>query len=158
MPSRALLMISFRKSTRKARLSCSNKLYACLDSYLAPSIHRISDSLNMDASDDRGDNRLRLGAGRRASRSLEQTMVPQCLQQLRFSARNSVAVAPAFAHCTNRCTRRKVIVTAQSTTDNWINPHTRIEQESRCISLQNLPSIQPRTGLSKFNSFSSCGI
>ena len=71
-------------------------------------------------------------------------------------ARNSVAVAPAFAHCTNRCTRRKVTVTARSTkqenrkmkkrsqdentilkntmaTDDWINPHTRIEQESRCI-------------------------
>ena len=32
-----------------------------------------------------------------------------------FLARNSVAVAPAFAHCTNRCTRRKVTVTAQST-------------------------------------------
>ena len=30
-----------------------------------------------------------------------------------FLARNSVAVAPAFAHCTNRCTRRKVIVNAQ---------------------------------------------
>ena len=32
-----------------------------------------------------------------------------------FLARNSVAVAPAFAHCTNRCTRRKVTVTARST-------------------------------------------
>ena len=32
-----------------------------------------------------------------------------------FFARNSVAVDPAFAYCTNRCTRRKVTVNAHAT-------------------------------------------
>ena len=32
-----------------------------------------------------------------------------------FLSRNSVAVDPAFAQCTNRCTRRKVTVNAQPT-------------------------------------------
>ena len=32
-----------------------------------------------------------------------------------FLSRNSVAVVPAFAYCTNRCTRRKVTVNAHAT-------------------------------------------
>ena len=36
-------------------------------------------------------------------------------RQSGFWARNSVAVAPAFAQCTNRCNCRKVTVNAQPT-------------------------------------------
>ena len=37
------------------------------------------------------------------------------VQQCQFLTRNSVAVSPAFAQCTKRCTRRKVTVNAQPT-------------------------------------------
>ena len=58
-----------------------------------------------------------------------------------FLARNSVAVDPAFAKCTNRCTRRKVTVNARPTkrenrkqkkTRRHKNPHTSREKESEC--------------------------
>ena len=47
--------------------------------------------------------------------SIRKYIMKRGIKERGFLARNSVAVAPAFAHCTNRCTRRKVTVTAQST-------------------------------------------
>ena len=59
-----------------------------------------------------------------------------------FLARNSVAVAPAFAHCTNRCTRRKVIVTAQSTKQENRKMKKRSQHENT-----KLPIRSPRAAL-----------
>ena len=59
-----------------------------------------------------------------------------------FLARNSVAVAPAFAHCTNRCTRRKVTVTAQSTKQENRKMKKRSQHENT-----KLPIRSPRAAL-----------
>ena len=59
-----------------------------------------------------------------------------------FLARNSVAVAPAFAHCTNRCTRRKVTVTAQSTKRENRKMKKRSQHENT-----KLPIRSPRAAL-----------
>ena len=59
-----------------------------------------------------------------------------------FLARNSVAVAPAFAHCTNPCTRRKVTVTAQSTKQENRKMKRRSQHENT-----KLPIRSPRAAL-----------
>ena len=56
--------------------------------------------------------------------------------------RNSVAVAPAFAHCTNRCTRRKVTVTAQFTKQENRKMKKRSQHENT-----KLPIRSPRAAL-----------
>ena len=60
-----------------------------------------------------------------------------------FLARDSVAVAPAFAHCTNPCTRRKVTVTAQTTKQE----NRKMERKSEHENSKQLLIRTPRAAL-----------
>ena len=60
-------------------------------------------------------------------------------KELGLLTRNSAAVAPVVANCTNRCTRRKVIVNAHST-----NRRTESERKDANAKSRKLLRNNPR--------------